>query len=383
MYTASSSFFSSNSNRLLISYLLLIPSLFIFTACGSSDSNQVVDSKKTDEITKTAVVKTQADTALDTSPIALNDIFDTSPPKYAPMSECPFLTDKTAMNTTHAYPHEKENPISSRKEVSNIYCLWLTDLEVRISPAKSASTHKKRVEAKPERFELKVQSGPGTEATVLYYKSPRLKPIVREFAFFQGDKYIVMKTIMRETSIEKLRRTADEIAKLLPNAPEIKPQTHKRVRKVELCDIWKPDALKTLFNVEKVVSSGSNSTFCKFNLYSPDNSYSLDLKLYFSDVKNKKKCRNYEEKHEYTREKDFKNYSVLTKTNESSNRTTHTVGVCSDQTLFDLSISSFFSTPNPVAKKASLEKYKKELHQLLENIATRIVVKDLPNRSQN
>jgi len=354
---------------------MLLASTLLISSCG--DSNKATIDKVDKENTKEIVKKTSPIASLDVSPINLNDIFDTDPPKYAPMSPCPFLTDKTAISTTDSKVYVKAGEESKeRKEVSNTYCMWLTGLTVRISPAENASTHKKRVADNQKRFSLKAQDGPGTEATVLYSHSDRYDPVLKGFGFFQDDKYVLIETLMSATSIDRLRRTADEVAKLLPNAPTIKSQTQKRVKKIEVCKIWQDDALKSLFKEDFVSSRIRGSKGCKFKLSSAkEGNYLLSLVIDFNLVKGNNTCDNFEKNKGFSPEKALGNYAVFSKTNESSSRIEHHLAACSDHEMFEISTEAFFSQPDLVDKKALQQKYKKELHQLLENVAGRLIAK--------
>ncbi len=364
-----------------LGYTLLIPALLMLVSCGDSNETTLDNNKISQENTSKTVKQNSKSTShivtLDTSPIKLNDIFDTSPPQYAPMSPCPFLTDKTAVSTTDAKGYVKAGEeAKKRKEVSNTYCMWSTGVTVRISSAEYASTHKKRVTDNPKRFSLKAQDGPGTEATLLYSHSARHDPVLEGFGFFQGDKYVLIETPMSATSIDRLRRTADEVAKLLPNAPTIELQTQKRVRKIEVCKIWQADALKSLFKQDFVSSRIRGNEGCKFKLSSTkEGNYLLSLVIDFRRVKGKETCDNLEKKQGFLRKKALNNYAVFAKTNESSSRIEHHLAACSDHGMFEVSTEAFFSHPDLVDKKALQEKYKKELYKLFENVAERIVIK--------
>ena len=356
----------------------LIPLALFLTACGdTTDSNATTESS--DQKTKVTHSNTVNSTKniprkLDTSTINLADIFDTSPAKYAPMSECPFLSDKTAINTTDSIHRVKTGEESNeRKRVSNTRCMWLTGTVIDIS-TDGAKTHKKMVEKDPDHYFLKKQKSPGSDASILYYQTKRNKPVPIGFGFFQNEKYINIETMFSVTSVERLQKTANEIATRLPNAPTIKSQEQKRIRKVNVCDdIWQKEALKTLFNVDRVVGQSRGAEGCNFLFsFKTEQNYKLKLILDFKKIKNQNICKNLKKKGKFKAESTVKNYEVVSNRTTSRSRVRHSLYACTDKSSLLLSTETFLVYPDATDKTGFLENHSEKLQQLLNNLVKRV-----------
>ena len=354
----------------------LIPFALFLTACGETADNKEgaesphqeakITSNNKENSTKNLPRK------LDTTPINLGDVFDTGPAKFAAMSECPFLSDKTAINTTSGGAYAKAGEeLNERKRVSNTHCMWLTGLVVDILSTDSAKTHKKIVEKNPDRYFLKKQKSPGTDASILYYQTKRNKPAPVGFGFIQNGKYINIEAMVSLTSTEQLHKVANEVATRLPNAPTIKSQEQKRIRKVKVCDTWQKEALKTLFNVENVGGRSRGAEGCQFSLsFNTEKSYKLKLILDFRKYKNG--CKHLEKNSRFTPEATIKNYSVFSSMTKSAKRVRHELYACSDDVNLELSTETFLIYPEATDKTGLLENHSEKLQQLLSNLVKRV-----------
>jgi hypothetical protein len=251
--------------------------------------------------------------------------------------------------------------------------MWLTGAVVNIFSANEAKTHKKMVEKDPAGYFLKKQKGPGTDATILYWQSKRAKskPEPVGFGFFQNGKYINIETMISFTSVEKLQQTANEVATRLPNAPTIKPQSQRRIRKINVCDTWQKDALKTFFKVESVGTRSRGAEGCQFSLsFNTEKSYKLKLIL---DVRQyKKSCESLEKSSSFTPETTIKNYKVFSNITTSAQRVRHALYACSNEVNLELSTETFLVYPEATDKTGFLANHSEKLQQLLNNLVKRV-----------
>lgn len=357
----------------------LIPFVLLLTACGETADHKE-GAKSPHQETKVTSNNNKNSTRnvpreLDTTPINLSDVFDTSPAKFAPMSDCPFLSDKTAISAMNAGSHVKAGEESKERNiVSNTRCVWLTGTVVDILSSTSTKTHKKMVEKDPSGYFLKKQKGPGTDASILYWKPKRgnSKPAPIGFGFFQDGKYINIEAMMSLTSVEQLQKVANEVATRLPNAPTIKSQEQKRIRKINMCDTWQKEALKTLFNVDKVRDISRGAEGCKFSLsFNTEKNYKLNLVIDLKKI-HKKTCEYSEKNNGFTSHADIKSYKIVSKVTKSSNRVRHELNACSGLTGLLLSTETFLTYPEATDKTGFLEDHSKKLQLLLNNLIKRV-----------
>lgn len=251
--------------------LILLAGCTALISCGSSADGQ-------------SGTATTASGALETSPISLSTALADTASGLSTDQTCPFLTTATAIDTV------KTTQKLILREASNTQCIWNYnigfEIRVTIEPAADAMPIEKRLYNLDNPPLVKPQSGPGAGAAIAYdttWKERPPRPYA--FGFALGSDYIFIRTTGVATSEEKLRRAADEIARMLPEAPTIASSGNPASSPAafQVCGIWSKEALKGIFGVEEggsVSSHPSNSKTCIASIFpsrSAGNKISLDF----------------------------------------------------------------------------------------------------------
>ena len=162
----------------------------------------------------------------------------------------------------------------------------------------------------------------------------------------------------------QLQSVADEISRLLPNAPVIKAAQREEIIKFNNCDIWKVSSLSHLFKTEKQMSHDmhSGARMCKYLFAKGALSY-YTLSFYFLPD-NKKNCEKSLESEGFKRETAYQqligSQQRFLDKEFSPKKISDDYRVCLDKGQFNISIEG---EGRPYAKQMKL---------LLENVLDRL-----------
>ncbi|MDJ0657807.1 MAG: hypothetical protein QNJ40_26845 [Xanthomonadales bacterium] len=263
---------------------MLAVTLVSLSACADSDQAPA------DTTTSLAAGEAKsAGTPLPLTSISAEQAFGRVPPTVIEPGPCPFLADQTALATANASP---DRPLL-RQLVSNDRCLWSYNsgfaVDIRIEPTDTATPLSERRYNIGEDAEVSNQEGPGDNAAVLLdatWGEPR--PFA--FGFEQGDRSVLIKVTGMTTTPESLRRTAEEIAARLPQAPEIQPVWRQIQTDFDTCQVWPEAALLSLFGrgeTEYTVAANGRNQYCTFEFsgreYRPGEKLRVDLNFVAHD----------------------------------------------------------------------------------------------------
>jgi hypothetical protein len=250
----------------LLSAVSLALSLVI-AGCGggdSADANSAAMDASAGDAGSAAVAGTA--TPLATTPLVISNALGATPPTVKETEPCPFLSDETARA---AATTEFE---LTRRRVSNTQCVWNYNIgfevSARVEPTASSRAFSERTYNMDVPAVLLSKSGPGQNAVVLAdstFGAPR--PFA--FGFELGDERIMLRITGMRTSEAQLQAAADEIARQLPNAPQIEPQEREEVSAFDPCATWSEASLRTLYNQpdDAVVSPSRSKTSCTYTIY--------------------------------------------------------------------------------------------------------------------
>lgn len=251
--------------------LMLMAACTMLLSCGSEAEGQ-------------AAAANVPSGSLSTVPISLSAALADTPESPQGNQSCPFLTTATAISTV------KTSRTFELREASNTGCVWNFnigfEIKVTVEPAATATPIEKRLYNLDNPPLIKPQSGPGTDPAIAYDTTWKERP-PRPYAFgfmLDGD-YVFIRTTGVETSEEQLRRAADEIAQMLPDAPTISAATASDTSPTasQVCDIWSEAELAAVFEVQEggnISSYPSNGKTCIASIFptaSAGNKISLDF----------------------------------------------------------------------------------------------------------
>ena len=251
-------------------YPAILIAMMAFSACG--DSKKAKPSTGDDitphqDVVAKAGAVASTSAPLPTTPIDLSVALGT-PAKVTAPGPCPFVSDATAIATAVA----RTNQPLSRKRVSNTECVWNYDLgasvTITIAPIDTAiplSERRYNIGTDPT---LEKQEGPGENAAILM-DTTWGKPRPYAFGFETEGRSILISVVGLATDPERLRATANDVAKTLPSAPSIEPQQMQSESSFDACKVWEPATLLALFgySAESVVSPQGSKAYCTYTLF--------------------------------------------------------------------------------------------------------------------
>jgi len=221
--------------------------------------------------------------ALSLAAIDLDAALGRVPPVVTEPGPCPFLSDETAKSTA------KTSYELVRREVSNSKCRWSYNagfsIVVTVEPINKSVPIEQRRYNLDVKTELKAQTGPGTNAN-LVSDTAWGKPIPFGYGFEHNENAIFIRITGMKTDQERLRTTADEIARLLPNAPVIEPQSRTQSVTFEPCSVWQNEATQHALGLanDNPLSSQPSGNSCIYKAYGDGNGNALTLTVRFSEL---------------------------------------------------------------------------------------------------
>lgn len=345
---------------------LFIVVLVYLTACGGSKKEE----EKTIVTDKKAIQQKIKDIEFSNTSIDLKAAFYDGEIEYTKIDPCPFLTDETVAGTYLLMYGLSEKEV--RTVVSNTECVW-SYLTVRIPSDKNTKYRLNQMKKYNGEDSLKPQSGPGKNAQLYFakIKNEKKQENPTGFVFTQNGKTIFISgtTGFADTSAKKLRKVADEISKLLPNAPQIKQQYKQVVVRFNTCDIWDKSTLTNLLQTSEVVPPiGQQKLECSyfFKAQAKEGAYSQPrFKIKFS-IQKARNGKNACESSIAKGAKAQKGYaqkvvkSMSKSIDEHDPFVSETLIACTDKLTFNLYMSGLDY------------RYTTQMKQLLENFLGRI-----------
>lgn len=254
----------------MIRYLLGLTTALMISSCGSNDADAANTGENAEAGPATSGQPngsgSSAATALPTTPISLADATGNTPPSVKEIATCPFLSDNTARGAANT-KYEL-----TRRRVSNDRCVWNYNIgfevSVRVEPIASSTAFRDRTYNMDKPPVLQPMASPGTNAVMLA-DSTWGEPRPFAFGFEQGDKRITIYITGMFTSQRQLQAAAEEVARLLPNAPAIAPQIREETGAFDPCTTWSENSLRTLFGQpdSATVSAVPSRTACTYTIY--------------------------------------------------------------------------------------------------------------------
>ncbi len=162
---------------------------------------------------------------------------------------CPYLSDATAISTV------RNSDDFQLRTASNSKCVWNRNIGFEIAVTVEAAASAKPIAQRLYNLDnppiIAPQSGPGLNAAVALDPTWNERdPRPYAFGFNLDDRYVFIRTTGVRTSVEQLRKTADEIAAKLPSAPEVSGGVVAvPPAAFDVCGIWSEAALRDLFGV--------------------------------------------------------------------------------------------------------------------------------------
>lgn len=199
---------------------------------------------------------------------------------------CPFLSDETAKSAA------KTNYELERRQVSNSECRWSYNAGFSINVTIEAINESIPIAQRRYNLgvdtELEPQSGPGKNST-LVSDTAWGKPIPFGYGFELKDDAVFIRVTGMQTDKNRLRATADEIAKLLPNAPIIQPQRRAESVTFEPCSVWQDQAIQSALGPAKYspVSSHPSGNSCIYKAYADDSGKGITFTVRFGELDQK------------------------------------------------------------------------------------------------
>lgn len=193
---------------------------------------------------------------------------------------CPFLTDSTAIATADT------NRELLRREVSNEACRWSMNagfsIRVSVESVTTATPMKDRAYNLDTPPVLKEQAGPGENAVILYDTAwDNERPYA--MGFEQDDKLVEIFVTGMETDSARLTTTAEEVAAMLPTAPEIAQQYREIRPALDFCAIWSDESVGSLIGAtmdESLYSGPYGQSGCKWDTGIGGNTKNMTLARY-------------------------------------------------------------------------------------------------------
>lgn len=345
--------------------------ILLLTACGGTNTEK--DDSAT--VNKNTAPSTKSHKAtLSTSAIDIDAAFYNGPIEYTKIDPCPFLTDKTAKGTFKRI-FGLDSSSHERISVSNTECTW-SYFSVRLPSEKNSAYRLNQIKKYDGEQALKPQTGPGKDAFLYYSKLDNKKKQNRPsgFIFSQNGKTIFIRgtAITEPTGVEKLREVANEIARLLPDAAEIKEQSTKVIHRFNTCKIWDKETLASTLHIDKLnppMYGPSLGKTCKYQFYEKlpksGSKASFDLQFNFGPKGKKDVCDALIKKGAKL-EKEFTQRVVsrTKKGSDSFSSSSETLTSCLDRGTF----SFFISGPDL--------RYSKQIRLLVKNALERISSKN-------
>lgn len=221
--------------------------------------------------------------SLGSNAIDLEAAFGRVPTVVTAVGPCPFLSDDTARSTVKT-SYELE-----RRQVSNSECRWSYNagfsFQVTVEPIDNATPLEQRRYNLGIETRLEPQSGPGENAA-LVSDTAWGKPVAFGYGFELDNSAVFIRVTGMKTDSERLRATANEIAKRLPNAPVIEPQRRTESVAFEPCSIWQNEAIQSALQPVKYspISSHSSGSSCIYKAYGEDSGKPLTLTVRFGEL---------------------------------------------------------------------------------------------------
>lgn len=256
--------------------------------CGSDDadretSNNAGANTSTSAVARSAEKTSEEKTSLSEAPIDLDAALGRVPVTVTETAPCPFVSDevaKAAARTRFAL---------ERREVSNTQCRWSYNagfaIAITVEPIDSATPAAERRYNIGVDTELAPQTGPGKNA-VLVADTAFGKPVPFGFGFELGSDAVFIRVTGMQTDVERLRATADAIARQLPNAPSIEPQRRSESVAFEPCSVWQAQAVKNALGLAESQSLAAqpSGNSCNYKAYRDGDNPGITLTLRMSEL---------------------------------------------------------------------------------------------------
>jgi hypothetical protein len=218
--------------------------------------------------------------SLTLTPLDADAVFGRLEPVEAPTGPCPWLSDETALGAIET------QKTFIRREVSNQACIWNYnsgfEISVRVESVGNAKPVAERVYNFDNPPELRPQSGPGTNATLLLDTTwKQYDPRPYAYAFEQSDELIFIRTTGVKTSLEGLRAVAEEIAESRPGVPSIERQTHSILPAFDPCTVWTDSEVAALIDVDSHHSSRRSGHNCIYAVTPKSGTETIEVQTNF------------------------------------------------------------------------------------------------------
>ncbi|MFT4518731.1 MAG: hypothetical protein ACI9JM_001116 [Halioglobus sp.] len=342
-----------------------LAAFFLATMLPACDSNSTAINSANSEPSTTPSNISSTPVEVE-SPVSLSDAainFDSAlgrvPAIVSAPGPCPFLSDDTVKSAA------KTNYELERREVSNSECRWSYNAGFAITVTVEATN--KSIPIAERRYnldvdtELEPQTGPGENAA-LVSDTAWGKPMPFGYGFELNDDAIFIRVTGMHTDKKRLRATAEEIAKLLPDAPSIEPQRRTESVTFEPCSVWRDQAVQNTLGLTKdnPFSSHASGNSCVFKAYGDGNGNATTLTVRFGELDPKYHTKAIEKGDEDVKGFDF---PVSASTEESSFGTYTKITAYVDGGAIEIF----------VLDEANIE-HKDVTKRLLENLAARIKI---------
>ncbi|MEM9570436.1 MAG: hypothetical protein AAF996_03160 [Pseudomonadota bacterium] len=218
--------------------------------------------------------------SLTLAPLDADAVFGRLEPVETATGPCPWLIDETALGAI------KTEKTFIRREVSNQACIWNYnsgfEISVRIESLENAEPVTERVYNFDNPPELRPQSGPGTNATLLLDTTwKEYDPRPYAYSFEQSDELVFIRTTGVEASLEGLRAVAEEIAGSRPGAPSIERQTHSILPAFDPCTVWTESEVAALIDADSHRSSRRSGHYCTYAVTPKSGTETIEVQTNF------------------------------------------------------------------------------------------------------
>lgn len=230
-----------------------------------------------------APVTTKSAVSLGSEVIDLDAALGRIPAVVTAVGPCPFLSDEAVKSTV------KTSFELERRQVSNSGCRWSYNagfsLKVTVEPIDNTTPLEQRRYNIGVDTELELQSGPGKNAA-LVSDTAWGKPVPFGYGFELNNDAVFIRITGMKTDRERLRATANEIAKLLPGAPVIEAQRRTESVTFEPCSVWENEAIQNILKPVKFspMSSHPSGSSCIYKAYGEDSGKALTLTVRFGEL---------------------------------------------------------------------------------------------------
>lgn len=277
-------------------------SIIAVTISGCDSNNTTADSVQSPlssapESSISAPVAEKGAVSLGGAAIDLDAALGRIPAVVTAVGPCPFLSDDAARSTV------KTNFELERRQVSNSECRWSYNagfsLKITVEPIDNATPLGQRRYNIGVDTKLEPQSGPGKNAA-LASDTAWGKPVPFGYGFELNDDAVFIRVTGMKTDKERLRATADEISKLLPDAPVIEAQRRTESVTFEPCSVWDNEAIQNMLEPVKFspMSSHPSGSSCIYKAYGEDSGKALTLTVRFGELDAKYHVKAIEKGHE-------------------------------------------------------------------------------------